>query len=243
MSLLRKRPPDVVLPLKRQVIDWAFEHLPVRSFADLGGLWAVNGSYSFYALEHHEIERACLVDEGYWTKPTQRRARAHPQLELVRGDFGSEAVRDRVGQVDAVLLFDVLLHQVAPDWDEILALYAPVTRCFCIVNPQWVGSAETVRLLDLGAEQYLASVPPQPNHDEVVQRPDELHPVHDRPYRDVHEVWQWGIRDEALAAALGRLGFRQAFYENEGAWNGLERFENHGFVFLRDDATGDEPTA
>jgi hypothetical protein len=245
MTPLRRRPPDVVLPLKRYVIDWAFARLPVRSFADLGGLWAVDGSYSFHALGHHEIERAYLVDEGYWTPATERRARSHPQLELVRGDFGAPPVRDRVGEVDAVLLFDVLLHQVAPDWDEVLALYAGVARCLCIVNPQWVGGTETVRLLDLGPEEYLASVPPQENHDEVVRRPDEIHPVHRRPYRDVHEIWQWGIRDETLVATLERLGFRQALYANEGSWNGLERFENHGFVFFRDDvgSAGEGPGA
>ncbi len=235
---LLKRPDrnadDVVLPVKRRVVDWAFARLPVRSFADLGGLWAVNGSYTFHALAHHEVERAVLVDEGYWTESTQRRADRYPQLQLVQGDFGRPEVRDRVGEVDAIFLFDVLLHQVAPDWDEILALYAPMTRCFCIVNPQWTHGPDTVRLLDLGDEEYLASVPPQPNHHEVLARPDAIHPDHGRPYRDVHEIWQWGIEDRSLIAALESLGFRIVYYENAGRWGELERFEDHGFVFIRE---------
>ena len=226
---------DVVLPAKRRVIDWAFEHHDVRSFADLGGLWAVGGSYTFYALEHHEIERACLVDESYWTDDTRRRAAGHPQLELVQGDFSSEQTRDRIGPVDAVLLFDVLLHQVGPDWDEVLLRYAEIARVLCIVNPQWSGP-ETVRLLDLGPEAYLAAVPEQENHREVVRDPDAVHPAHGRPFRDVHEIWQWGIVDASLREVLEPLGYRLVYYENEGRWQDLERFENHAFVFARDRA-------
>jgi hypothetical protein len=133
-----------------------------------------------------------------------------------------------------VLLFDVLLHQVRPDWDEVLALYAGGAGAFCIVNPMWAAGPDTVRLVDLGAEEYLASVPPQDNHEHALAHLDEPHPEHGRPWRDVHEIWQWGIVDADLRAALERLGFRMVYYENVGAWRGLERFENHGFVFARD---------
>ncbi len=40
-------------PNKLELIDLAFRTLPVRSFADLGGLWGVDAGYTFYALEHH----------------------------------------------------------------------------------------------------------------------------------------------------------------------------------------------
>jgi hypothetical protein len=46
---------------------------------------------------------------------------------LIEGNFGSPAVAQQLQNVDAILLFDVLLHQVSPDWDEILDLYATRT--------------------------------------------------------------------------------------------------------------------
>jgi len=106
------------------VIERAFERCRVRSFADLGGVWAVDGGYTFFALERFDIERAYLVDEDH-TDAVRERAEGFTGLELVTANFGARTTADRLGSVDAVILFDVLLHQVAPDWDEILELYAP----------------------------------------------------------------------------------------------------------------------
>jgi len=214
------------------VIERAFERCQVRSFADLGGVWAVDGGYTFAALEQFEIERACLVDEDH-TDAVRRRATAHPQLELICANFGAQSTADQVGEVDAVILFDVLLHQVSPDWDQILELYAPRTRSFLIVNPQWTGNADAVRLLDLGREEYLRSVPPLDLHSEVFAKLEETNPQRGRPWRDVHDIWQWGISDAALTAALGRLGFELVYFEDTGPWQGLPRFRNRAFAFAR----------
>ena len=64
-----------------------------------------------------------------------------------------------VGDVDAVILYDVLLHQVRPDWNEVLRMYAPRTRHFIVYNQQWVKGPDTVRLVDLGKDEYFRSVP------------------------------------------------------------------------------------
>jgi hypothetical protein len=120
LDRLRGRPDAPPLhPIKLRVIDAAFERGDVRSVADLGGVWAVDGGYTFHALERHEPERAVLVDESV-TPATAERARRHPQLEIVEGGFGDPAIAERVGRVDAVIMFDVLLHQVDPDWDEVM---------------------------------------------------------------------------------------------------------------------------
>ena len=65
----------------------------------------------------------------------------------------------QIGKVDAITLFDVLLHQVNPDWDEILEMYAPSTTYFIIYNQQFVAADKTVRLLDLGYEDFFKNVP------------------------------------------------------------------------------------
>lgn len=231
--LLRRRQAGPGLhPIKLRAIDAAFADGDVRSVADLGGIWAVDGGYSFYALEHHAPDRAVLVDESV-TAATRERAARHPQLEIVEGNFGEREVVERIGDVDAVVLFDVLLHQVAPDWDAVMALYAERARRLVIVQPQWVVDDQTVRLLDLGRERYLELVPDVPEHHEVWDRADEYLPERARRYRDVHNIWQWGISDRDLRARAAALGLEQVHYENGGIWQDREGFENHAFVFRR----------
>ncbi len=206
----------------------------MHSFADLGGVWAVDGGYTFFALEQFDIERAYLVDEDH-TAAVRERARGFRQLELISANFGAEATADRLGSVDAVVLFDILLHQVSPDWDQILELYAPRTRSFVIVNPQWTGAGDAVRLLDLGHEEYLRSVPPLDLHAEVFDKLDEINPRRGRPWRDVHDIWQWGISDAALTETLARLGFTLVYFEDLGRWQDLEHFRNRAFAFAREE--------
>jgi hypothetical protein len=218
-------------PMKMRIVDTAIEQAEARSLADLGGVWAVNGRYTTHALDHHPIDSAVIVD-AHMTDEIMRRARQYPQLTLIEADFGNPATSARVGDVDVLLLFDVLLHQVTPDWDEILAMYAPRARCIAIVNPQFVGHS-TTRLLDLGVDRYRAIVPPGGDLDDVLNRLDDVHPIHGRPYRDISDIWQWGIVDADLEATMERLGFRLTHFENTGRWKDLEEFENHGFVFIR----------
>ena len=218
--------------IKTSLIDRAGEH-GLRSFADLGGVWAVEAGYTFYALDNHPITRACLVDTGI-TDTVAARAKGYPQLELIHANFGDQAAADQVRQVDAVFLFDVLLHQVNPDWDQILDMYAPVTKMFVIVNPQYTRGTQTVRLIDLGRERYLETVPVVDVHDEAWDKLDDIHPRYRRPYRDVHEIWQWGMVDADLDRKLTSLGFRCVFDENRGPWHGLEHFDNRAFLYVRD---------
>jgi hypothetical protein len=193
----------------------------------------VDGDYLFHAVERHGIDRAVEVD----THPTpgfKRRAASHPQVELIEGNFGARSSAEAVGEIDAVLLYDVLLHQVDPDWDEILALYGERARCLLVFNQQWIGGDETVRLLDLGREEYLANVPLSEFHETALEHLDEVHPTHGRPWRDVHHIWQWGITDSDLEAKAADLGFKRAFGEDVGNFPGLANFRNRAFLFVRD---------
>lgn len=215
---------------KLGAIDFAVRTLGVSSIADLGGVWAVDGAYSCYALARHKLSRGVLLDEDI-TPKTRRHAGGLP-LELVELNFGSPEAAARVGSVDAVLLFDVLLHQVDPDWDEILALYAPVTSSFVIVQPQWNGRS-TVRLLELGPDRYLELVPDREHHAAAVAVLDEVNPRRGRRWRDVHDIWQWGITDEQLVGRMKELGFALRYYQHTGPWMGLKHFHEAAFVFAR----------
>jgi hypothetical protein len=230
-ALRRPAAPDGLGTLKLAAIDRACELVRAASVADLGGVWAVDGGYAFHAAARPGVGRVALVDEDFTPTVTERAAGG--VLDLIRGNFGEPRIAERVGRVDVVLLFDVLLHQVRPDWDDVLDLYAARTGCFVIVQPTYRGDGPAVRLLDLGVEGYLASVPDVPIHQEALGRLDEVNDRRGRPWRDVHDIWQWGITDAALRAKLGGLGFEVAHHECPGPWRGLTAFADSAYVFAR----------
>lgn len=222
---------------KKALLDYSFGILPARpaSFADLGGVWGVDGAYTFYVLDTYPVRTAFLADTNF-TATVVERSKRYENLTLVEGNFGSPDLPPRIGRVDAVIMFDVLLHQVRPDWDEVLSMYAAVTDCFIIYNQQLVHGETTVRLPDLGVEEYFRHVPMNrnaPGYRNLFEKPEEIHPQHQRPWRDVHNVWQWGITDHDLLACLTQLGFDAVYSKNHGQFSNFESFENHAFVFVR----------
>lgn len=182
---------------KINLIDRAFTSCRIESFADLGAVWGVEGAYTFRALDKYPVKEAVLVD-GRITPTVAARANSYPQLRVIEGNFGDQEIADKVGNVDALFLFDVLLHQVSPDWDTILDMYAKNVRCLLIYNQQWIGSTTTVRLLDLGEKHYFRNVPHSKlnkAYRDLFQKLDKKHPDHDKPWRDIPDIWQWGITD------------------------------------------------
>lgn len=180
---------------KINLIDRAFTSCRIESFADLGAVWGVEGAYTFRALDKYPVKEAVLVD-GRITPTVAARANSYPQLRVIEGNFGDQEIADKVGNVDALFLFDVLLHQVSPDWDTILDMYAKNVRCLLIYNQQWIGSTTTVRLLDLGEKHYFRNVPHSKlnkAYRDLFQKLDKKHPDHDKPWRDIPDIWQWGI--------------------------------------------------
>src|SRR5919204_391746 len=116
-ALRRPDPFAHLHPSKLELIDLAFGDLGARTFADLGGVWHVDGGYSLYALVARGAGRGVLVDLGAHT--LSQRVRDETRLEVVPEDFRDPAVAARVGEADAVFHFDTLLHQAEPDWDEV----------------------------------------------------------------------------------------------------------------------------
>jgi hypothetical protein len=223
-------------PVKLRVIDYCLDRLGSSSFADLGGIWGVDGAYARYAADAYPEARGVVVDDDF-SDGYLRLERRLPNLTHVRGNFGQRDVVEALGQLEVAMFFDVLLHQVDPDWDEVLGLYAPRCRRIAIVQPQWNGR-ETVRLLDLGESEYMASIPKQDDahgsiYDSLFSRLGEINEQRGRPWRDVHDIWQWGITDAALVERMAALGFGLRLFENTGPWRGLTRFHESAFVFDR----------
>lgn len=224
-------------PGKARAIDYAVDQLGIESFASLE-IADAYGQYAFYAIDKPSIKRGVLVDVRAW-RPRDHvlsaieQAAERPGMEVIDASFSDSETVTEVGQVDAILLFDVLLRMVDPDWDQVLELYAPATSSFVITNPQWEGGETTLRLIDLGREGYLEAVPPWGVHRELFDQLDEWHQGQQRRYRDSSHVWQWGITDADLRAKMEALGFSL-----EQEWSldpppETEGFVNRTFVFTR----------
>lgn len=238
VRLLAQGLPTSLNPDKKVLIDYLYQHCnpAPRSFADLGGVWNVDGVYTFYVLQRYGAGKAVLVDTDL-TASTVKKSQSNKELRLVAGNFGDESVAEQVGTVDAIFLFDVLLHQVKPDWNEILKSYSTRTNYFVVFNQQWTGSEHTIRLLDLGRDEYFRNVPHDKNHPTykaLFEKMNEMHPQHNRAWRDIHNVWQWGITDRDLTQAMEKVGFKMKYYKNCGRFKSLPNFENHAFIFQKE---------
>jgi len=221
---------------KLRLIDHTFNTIVpgAKSFADLGGVWNVNGAYSVHTLRHHRIERGILVDTDF-PRGLEEKLKAYPQLEVIRGDFASRGNAEGLGDVDVVYFFDVLLHQANPHWDEVLALYSKVSPCIVVYNQQFTRGEDAVRLTQLPLNEYVALVPDfrLDIYRWVFDHKSEIHPAYGKPWGDIHNIFQWGITDKALRDTMKNLGYEEVYYANHGRFSDLPSFEDHAFVFLR----------
>jgi hypothetical protein len=206
----------------------------LRTSVDLGGVWRVNGAYTHHLATKLAMKKAIIVDTDF-AAAALKRLEKHGAVHFIKGDFGDDGIVNDVGPVDVVVLFDVLLHQVAPDWDEIIRKYASITNCFIVYNQQYVRGGETIRLTDLPFEEYTACVPRLANgiYREVYDHADEPCPRYGKNWKDIHIIWQWGITDNDLRKVFDTAGFREIFYRNYGRFGNLRHFENHGFIFVK----------
>ena len=221
---------------KFRLVDTVFRDIAPgsRSFADLGGVWRVEAAYTIYTLKTFPIQSAVLVDTNV-SPLLDQRLQQFPNLRVVQGDFGTHEVSDTIGPVDVLFLFDVLLHQVDPHWDDILRRYARQARVIVIYNQQYISGSETIRLTDLPLSVYKALVPRRRDrlYEFVYEHGSERHPEYGKPWKDIHNIWQWGITDDRLRAVMNDLGFLERLYRNYGMFSDLRAFEDHGFVFVR----------
>lgn len=224
-------------PDKLRLIDLTFRKAfpEAKSFADLGGVWKVNAAYTVHTLKRFEIERGILIDTDY-PRGLKERLRAFPQLTVAEADFGSAETAKAVGNVDVTYMFDVLLHQANPNWDEILAMYAAASRCMVIYNQQYVRGEEAVRLTNLPFDQYV-EVTSGYGYElarYAFDHKSEIHPQYNKPWGDIHNITQWGITDKALRETMADLGYREVYFANHGRFLDLPAFENHAFIFRRE---------
>lgn len=89
------------------------QHVPGRSFFDVGGIWAINGAHSF-AAEEAGAARVVLLDLERTKEFEEERERRGSRVEFVSGDATNQENLSRVGTFDVVWCFGVLYHVPDP---------------------------------------------------------------------------------------------------------------------------------
>jgi len=222
-----------VIPRKAQMISDAVERYGIKSVIDVGACWGVNGGYTFHALGTGKVERAVILD-GDITRLMRQRAANEPRISLREGDLGDVAFIESLPHSVAAIIYDVLLHQVAPDWDEFLARYARKVDHLIVYNQDWDGE-RTIRFLDQGWDFYLRHVPDDPERLQAwFCKLDDLHPTMNRRWRDVHNYWQWGITHWDLIETMRTLGFELDWFNYFGPWSPKHpKIRLDGYLFRR----------
>lgn len=218
----------IMVAAKQQIIDKAFAKFDIRSVAELGCVWGVDCVYGRYIAEKWPGARVTCVDNE-WNDSARAKVGALANMSMVDALIGDTDVPLQIGHVDAVILFWVLLHQVSPDWDAVLEMYAPHTDTFIIANPQWAVGRETIRLWKLGIDEYVKNVT-------VMDRLDEIKRIfadaeNGKEFPAAHNYWQWGITNADLIEKMRSLGFATVNYANYGSFAGLKNFQDCYFLF------------
>jgi hypothetical protein len=218
---------------KVQLLDFACERYRVSSAVDVGGCWGVNGGYCFHVVDQHNLKEAYIVD-GLISKETidQKGSR---NVQLIQGDICGHEFISSLPELDMAIIYDILLHQVDPNWDEFLKRYAKKVNHFAIYNQDWDGE-NTIRFVDYDCNWYLDNVMCVDN-DEVIRwykKHNEICIELKRPWKDVHYFWQWGITAPELIRHMDNIGFQLDFFWNYGYFDlAKPKIENHGYLFSR----------
>jgi hypothetical protein len=224
---------------KLELIDFAFQTYPIRSFADLGGAYSYPpGGYALYTIDKYRVPAGFLVDNHAPDGMAEEVAK-RPALRFIRGDLSRPEVARQLGDIDVVYLFDVLCMQGKPGWRELLQIYAERTRCFLITSAQFDCFPSSVRLMDLSEEAYYECVPREYAADarklNLYAVRDEINPVYGTRHRDCSGYWHWAITDDDLIDTMRQLGFRPTLIKPLFKMDNIPKpgVETRGFVLLK----------
>lgn len=226
-----------IIPHKGKLIEIAHALRPIKSFADLGGCWGVNGGYAFHAAEiaGYGLDRGYVVDQ-HITPMTRQRAEALPKINLVKAMLGSAEAREAVGKVDALIMYDILLHQVSPDWDQFITSWLPHTEMLIIYNQNWLKSDKTIRFIENGLDWFKDNVVyvDEKSLENWFVEHDKFDENQKKLRRDVHNFWQWGITPNDMINLMVKNGFDLLFMKRFGTFSASKPWiVNDGLVFVR----------
>lgn len=119
------------------------KYVPKRSFVDVGCMWGVNGSYSFFA-EEKRAAKVVAVDiypaSEEFLKEKKRRSSA---VEYVQGDINFLETTVKIGLCDVVFCSGVLYHM--PDPIHTLLCLKSICREILILNTQTISEMPGIK--------------------------------------------------------------------------------------------------
>jgi hypothetical protein len=208
---------------KKSIIDIAFDKYKINTVAELGCTWNIDCAYGLYIANKYHVDKVKFVDV-VWGDSAVAACAGMDNSEIIAGNFGDEAICQQVGNVDAVIMFWILLHQVNPNWDKLLTMYSRNSEIMIIGNPQWRGE-HTIRLFELGQDEYCKNVPIYRDVKKIFEA---------KKWSGSHEYWQWGITDNDLIDTMKKLGYKMAYYINCGKFDSLPNFDDCYYIFKKD---------
>ena len=164
------------------------EHVPGRSFADIGCMWSVHGALAFAA----EEAGAATVTGMDVMPPTPEyeaeHARRGSAVRFVCGDLHDEATLAQVGVHDVVWCSGVIYH--APHPLLTLERLRSITGSTLLLATEAIPELRRPRAM-------------------VFAPPPGAHPAHTEPFAPERGYvnWYWGITPSALRAMLAASGF------------------------------------
>ena len=206
---------------KIEALKVAHQRFNPKTWADMGGVWGVNGGYSQVIWLRYNPDRVVLCD---YRSVTDERLQGCG-VELVQANF-LESV-DQIGEVDAMVFFDVLLRQ--QDWKGLLEAYSKAVKLFVVFQPT---SREPIDLTGMDLDQYLGLVP-EGTREYVQKCGKDMNAIKG----DVG-AWQWGISTGELEVAMSDLGFEMAYRRDHGRFMDGLPYHNVATVFAKKEIMG-----
>lgn len=224
---------NTVIKQKKLLIDNALSYFKIDSLLDLGGNWNVDGVYSKYIYDNSDCRDITIVD-AYWDHKLTKDYEFYG-INCIRETFSKFFEREP-RHFDCTLIFDILLHQVSPNWKEIINHISTISKNILIFNPQWISTDETVRLTKLPNAEYLSNVPHNKDeypYNNYLKNPWNICPETGICYKDSYCIWQWGITNVDLISSFHKQNFDLLFSQNFKGWDLLDNFENYGYIFRK----------
>ena len=219
-------------PSKLDLLCLANDLYKPTSLGDIGGIWGVDGGYGVYAKTVLGINEVQIID-SHWTD-TAKQACDNAGIKIVDSFVDTYLHDGRLDNTDCVCLFHFLLHQVSPDWREILRKLSFSVKIVLINNPQWIHGKAGFRLTELDSNEYFSLVPhseSEANYKDLYNAPLEIDPLHKKPRRDLHHFWQWAITNNDLITWMSSLNYELKYIRPSTLWSHNKHFQDYGFIF------------
>lgn len=182
--------------------DFIRRHAAGRRFLDIGGMWLVNGRFSFFAEEAGAAEVSLLdvlPDSREFQEEKQRR---NSKVNFLQMDMLDSAFVDQVGQYDVVFYSGVLYH--LPDPVDGLARIRAVTKHKAMVGTATIGEG-----FSKNRAVYYPYLPTFWRRFSNYRSPHSKAAL-DSPYqpRETYANWFWGMSPSCVKSLLHTVGFR-----------------------------------